>query len=320
MYSAYSLPIYHLVSATIPPNPPTSVPSIIYGPLAFNHPTRVVVAVQRLAARRQTFDKSTQPTPHGLVAFNFGFRLIPRPSNPRHSNQHATAQQSLSRPPAPAFGPTMPPARSHAHSEDATLMQTSYLKGQRARRLKYSRERHLFRLVFFAQNPSLDSPQGSFESSTTALRSVSAMMTAAVSTAISQGWAWKERDVSIASVLDEVGSSWTDATAFPSEIHVELLKAGRIPDPFKGSNEHEVQCESGSISFSLAGTGRMQRDIYRDRRARVVVPHQVRRAGAGAQLEERRVGLRGAGHALRRLPREFFLLCITYAHRRGSRE
>ncbi|PIL34860.1 hypothetical protein GSI_02647 [Ganoderma sinense ZZ0214-1] len=61
--------------------------------------------------------------------------------------------------------------------------------------------------------------------------------------AISQGWAWKERNASIASVLDDVDpeSSWTDAMAFPSEIHVELLKAGRIPDPFKGSNEHEVQ-------------------------------------------------------------------------------
>ncbi|KAI1789937.1 glycoside hydrolase [Ganoderma leucocontextum] len=60
-------------------------------------------------------------------------------------------------------------------------------------------------------------------------------------TAISQGWAWKKRDISLVSVLDEVNSSWTDATAFPSEIHVELLKTGRIPDPFKGSNEHEVQ-------------------------------------------------------------------------------
>ncbi|KAM5541197.1 hypothetical protein V8D89_005126 [Ganoderma adspersum] len=67
------------------------------------------------------------------------------------------------------------------------------------------------------------------------------MTAAAVFTAISQGWAWKERDVSVASVLDEVSSSWTGAAAFPSEIHVELLKAGRIPDPFKGSNEHEVQ-------------------------------------------------------------------------------
>ena len=86
-------------------------------------------------------------------------------------------------------------------------------------------------------------------------------MTAAV-TAISQGWAWKERDVSIASVLDEVDSSWTDAAAFPSEIHVELLKTGRIPDPFKGSNEHEVQCEFQYRRFQLWTIC----DIYRDRR------------------------------------------------------
>ena len=64
-------------------------------------------------------------------------------------------------------------------------------------------------------------------------------------TSISQGWAWKERDASIASVLDELNpdSYWAKAAAFPSEVHVELLKAGRIPDPFKGFNEHEVQCE-----------------------------------------------------------------------------
>ena len=63
-------------------------------------------------------------------------------------------------------------------------------------------------------------------------------------TAIKHGWSWKERDLSIISVLDEVNSPWTNAATFPSEIHVELLKAGRIPDPFKGFNEHEVQCES----------------------------------------------------------------------------
>ncbi|EJF55724.1 glycoside hydrolase [Dichomitus squalens LYAD-421 SS1] len=64
-------------------------------------------------------------------------------------------------------------------------------------------------------------------------------------TNISQGWAWKERDASIASVLDEVSPTpseqWMKAAAFPSEVHVELLKAGRIPDPFIGFNEHEVQ-------------------------------------------------------------------------------
>ena len=68
-------------------------------------------------------------------------------------------------------------------------------------------------------------------------------------TSISQGWGWKERDASIASVLDELNpdSYWAKAAAFPSEVHLELLKAGRIPDPFKGFNEHEVQCESATL-------------------------------------------------------------------------
>ena len=71
-------------------------------------------------------------------------------------------------------------------------------------------------------------------------------------TSISQGWGWKERDASIASVLDELNpdSYGAKAAAFPSEVHVELLKAGRIPDPFKGFNEHEVQCESAILFFA----------------------------------------------------------------------
>ncbi|KAI0717520.1 glycoside hydrolase [Cerioporus squamosus] len=64
---------------------------------------------------------------------------------------------------------------------------------------------------------------------------------AAMVTSISQNWSWKQRDASIESVLDEVHSSWSPATSFPSEVHVELLKAGRIPDPFLGFNEHDVQ-------------------------------------------------------------------------------
>lgn len=66
---------------------------------------------------------------------------------------------------------------------------------------------------------------------------------AAIITPISQNWSWKQRDASIASVLDEVNLTWSPATSFPSEVHVELLKAGRIPDPFLGFNEHDVQCE-----------------------------------------------------------------------------
>ncbi|KAI0326209.1 glycoside hydrolase [Cubamyces sp. BRFM 1775] len=69
---------------------------------------------------------------------------------------------------------------------------------------------------------------------------------------LDRAWHWKERDVSVA-LKDEiqletdtlqVSSSpgeWSPAKSFPSEIHVELIKAGRIPDPFIGFNEHAVQ-------------------------------------------------------------------------------
>lgn len=60
---------------------------------------------------------------------------------------------------------------------------------------------------------------------------------------IDKGWQWKERDPSISSVLDESArGGWHNAHAFPSEIHVELLKAELIPDPYVEFNEHKVQC------------------------------------------------------------------------------
>ena len=60
---------------------------------------------------------------------------------------------------------------------------------------------------------------------------------------LNKGWHWKERDAQ-RGVVDELeDASWTAARSFPSEIHAELLKAGRIPDPFLGFNEHKVQCE-----------------------------------------------------------------------------
>ena len=73
----------------------------------------------------------------------------------------------------------------------------------------------------------------------------------AVTSPIAEGWSWKQRDASVASVLGELASTWTSADRIPSEIHVELLKTGRIPDPFLGFNEHEVQCEYRPISSLL---------------------------------------------------------------------
>ncbi|KAJ7775670.1 glycoside hydrolase [Mycena maculata] len=52
-------------------------------------------------------------------------------------------------------------------------------------------------------------------------------------------WSWKQRSPTV-SVLDEL-DGWNAAQAYPSEIHVELLKSGAIPDPYLGFNENKVQ-------------------------------------------------------------------------------
>ncbi|KAG6846807.1 hypothetical protein H0H93_011661 [Arthromyces matolae] len=66
---------------------------------------------------------------------------------------------------------------------------------------------------------------------------------------LDHGWFWKQRNDSTTPVLAELDASsvggildsWRAAQAFPSEVHVELLKEGIIPDPYKGFNEHKVQ-------------------------------------------------------------------------------
>nr|GAT54791.1 predicted protein [Mycena chlorophos] len=57
---------------------------------------------------------------------------------------------------------------------------------------------------------------------------------------LDKSWQWKQRDTAVAAVLDD-STGWTVAQTSPSEIHVELLKAGRIPDPYIGFNEHKLQ-------------------------------------------------------------------------------
>lgn len=42
--------------------------------------------------------------------------------------------------------------------------------------------------------------------------------------------------------LNTAHLGWLECTAFPSEIHVELMRAGMIADPYRGWNEHQVQC------------------------------------------------------------------------------
>ncbi|KAG9122227.1 hypothetical protein FRC07_001488, partial [Ceratobasidium sp. 392] len=73
---------------------------------------------------------------------------------------------------------------------------------------------------------------------------------------LSGDWQWKQRDPAIPNVLDELvrhtlpllnqdtkdtKSTWRKAVGSPSEIHVELLKAGLLPDPYRGFEEHKVQ-------------------------------------------------------------------------------
>ncbi|KAJ6473141.1 glycoside hydrolase [Mycena sanguinolenta] len=59
---------------------------------------------------------------------------------------------------------------------------------------------------------------------------------------LNSNWSWKQRELGVESVLDEIGADgWRDAQAYPSEIHVELLKSGLISDPYLGFNENKVQ-------------------------------------------------------------------------------
>jgi hypothetical protein len=66
---------------------------------------------------------------------------------------------------------------------------------------------------------------------------------AAIKSMVHDGWHWKQRDLT-RSLNDDIHAldGWTKCKSFPSEIHVELAHAGKIPDPYVGFNEHSVQC------------------------------------------------------------------------------
>lgn len=80
-------------------------------------------------------------------------------------------------------------------------------------------------------------------------------------------WTWKRRE-SHKPLSDELIpgdlSGWRKAASFPSEIHVELLNAGLVPDPYVGFNEHKVQCESRLLKMlqfllmTLSGVGEVE--------------------------------------------------------------
>ncbi|KAJ7476843.1 glycoside hydrolase, partial [Mycena galericulata] len=60
---------------------------------------------------------------------------------------------------------------------------------------------------------------------------------------LDSNWSWKQREPAVEPVINEVTAidRWKAAQAYPSEIHVELLKSGAIPDPYLGFNENKVQ-------------------------------------------------------------------------------
>ncbi|KAJ6506424.1 glycoside hydrolase [Mycena vitilis] len=59
---------------------------------------------------------------------------------------------------------------------------------------------------------------------------------------LSSNWLWKQREPAVEPVLGEIAAQgWKTAQTYPSEIHVELLKSGAIPDPYLGFNENKVQ-------------------------------------------------------------------------------
>lgn len=43
---------------------------------------------------------------------------------------------------------------------------------------------------------------------------------------------------------------WLPTSTFPTSVHVELIKLGKIPDPYIGLNEWDVQCKNRSFSKS----------------------------------------------------------------------
>ena len=55
------------------------------------------------------------------------------------------------------------------------------------------------------------------------------------------GWSYKERDTQVPLSEEAQNSGWSPCSQFPTEIHLELMVAGKIPHPYVGRNEHGVQ-------------------------------------------------------------------------------
>lgn len=59
-------------------------------------------------------------------------------------------------------------------------------------------------------------------------------------TTIDAGWEFSQ----VASKTQpDVAENWASCSKVPTSVQVELQKAGKIPDAYKGLNEWDVQCE-----------------------------------------------------------------------------
>lgn len=57
---------------------------------------------------------------------------------------------------------------------------------------------------------------------------------------IDKGWEFTQTP---SKYFEDVQDEWHECASFPTCVHVELHKAGKIPDPFRELNEWDVQCE-----------------------------------------------------------------------------
>jgi hypothetical protein len=120
-------------------------------------------------------------------------------------------------------------------------------------RLRFVHERHDAQLDSLSSNSSCSSCDLQLDKINSV--TIYLKMTRCERIELASGWSWVERDPTLP-LSAESQMVWAPATAWPSEIHVELLRAGRIPDPFIGDNEHRVQCTS---SARLHTTSRAKR-------------------------------------------------------------
>ena len=56
---------------------------------------------------------------------------------------------------------------------------------------------------------------------------------------IHEGWAFTQ----IGGGEGTRDGEWLETASFPTSVHVELVRLKRIPDPFLGLHEWDVQCE-----------------------------------------------------------------------------